>query len=104
MAPALQPGDGLVAIRLRRARVGRVVVAPHPSGSGMWLVKRVAAVGGDRITVDGRSETVAAGEIFLLSDDLEVPRADSRDFGPVPVEGAYRVILRIPGRWIGRAG
>lgn len=102
MAPALRPGDGLLAVPLWRPRVGQVVVAPHPSRDSMWLVKRIAAVGPSDLAVEGTAWTLGVGEVFLLSDDTRVTRADSRTFGPVEVAGAYRVVLRVPARWLVR--
>jgi hypothetical protein len=34
----------------------------------------------------------------VLSDNREATLADSRSFGPVPVTGSYRVLVRIPRR------
>jgi signal peptidase I len=109
MAPTVSPGDLLVVER-GAGPVGRrdVVVVPHPE-TGTLLVKRVVAVGGDRVAiedgvlvVDGKPAcepsidparqdgvwfgpvTVPAGEVFLLGDDRG-SSIDSRDFGPVPV-------------------
>ena len=36
----------------------------------------------------------------VLSDNRAATRADSRTFGPVPIEGSYRVVVRIPARWM----
>ena len=40
MLPALAPGDGLLAIRVRRIRRGEIRVFEHPDRPGFWLVKR----------------------------------------------------------------
>ena len=34
----------------------------------------------------------------VLSDNRTVTLADSRSFGPVPIAGSYRVVLRVPRR------
>jgi nickel-type superoxide dismutase maturation protease len=64
MRPALEPGDRLLVLR-RRARPGDVVALEH---DGRVIVKRVAAVDGDDVTV--------------LGDNAE-RSTDSRSFGPV---------------------
>lgn len=80
MAPALEPGDYLVATPWLPVREGDVVVLEHPRRPGFWLVKRVETIEGDRARV--------------LSDDREVTRADSRSFGAVPLSHLQRVVLR----------
>lgn len=85
MVPALQPGDGLLATPYWPARPGQLRCLPDPRLPGRWLVKRVAAVADD-------------GHMRVLSDNRSVPTADSRVFGPVPIRGTYRVLLRVPRR------
>lgn len=96
MRPALEPGDGLLAVPLRRPRTGRLCVIRGPGPDPLWLVKRIAGVPGDVVEVDGRRWTVGEGEVFVLSDDREVTLADSRRWGPLPSAGAYRVVLHVP--------
>ena len=82
MAPALLPGDRLLAVRARRApRVGDVVLALDPRDASRELVKRVAAV--DDAGID------------LRGDD---PRhsTDSTAFGRLPA-GVVR--WRVIGRY-----
>jgi hypothetical protein len=86
MLPALRPGDGLVAIRSTRVRRGQIRCFEHPGRPGFWLVKRV----GD----------VAATSFEARSDNEALAAVDSRRFGPVPIDGSYRVLLRIPGRFL----
>jgi signal peptidase I len=126
MAPTVAAGDLLVVER-GAGRVDRrdVVAVPHPE-TGALLVKRVVALGGDRVALadgvlvvddepvcepsidpdrlDGvwfGPVTVPAGEIFLLGDDRGTS-IDSRDFGTVPVTdvaGLVRVrVWPAPGR------
>ncbi len=85
MEPTLVDGQGLVAVESRRARVGELRCLPHPHRSSFWLVKRVAEVHPD-------------GTMSVLSDNRDITVADSRSFGPVPVAGSYRVMLRVPRR------
>jgi hypothetical protein len=86
MEPALMDGQGLVAVRSRRAVAGQLRCVEHPHVPGFWLVKRVGAVEG--------------GSMTLVSDNDAVATVDSRHFGPVPVAGSYRVVLRVPRRWM----
>lgn len=80
MSPALEPGDYLVATSWLGVREGDVVVFEHPRRPRFWLVKRVELVEEDRA--------------WVLSDDPDVTRADSRSFGPLPLEALHRVVLR----------
>ena len=79
-------GQGLVGLRTRTASVGELRCVEHPDRAGFWLVKRVDSVSGSTMRV--------------VSDNTSVPTVDSRSFGPVPVLGSYRVVLRIPPRWM----
>lgn len=86
MRPTLEPGDGLIAVRSRRIRRGQLRVLEHPHRPGFWLVKRVGDVRGDR---------------FEAVSDLQAPHVvDSRRFGDVPVAGTYRVLVRVPARFV----
>ncbi len=78
-------GQGLIAFPSTRARVGQLCCIEHPHRPGFWLVKRVEAVLDD-------------GTMRVLSDNRASTLADSRSFGPVPVIGSYRVVVRIPRR------
>ena len=80
MRPGLDPGDGLIALRSRRVRRGELRCFEHPERPGFWLVKRVGDVGRDTFQA--------------LSDNPD-GAADSRRFGPVPIDGSYRVLHRI---------
>jgi hypothetical protein len=89
MRPALQPGDGLLALRLGCARRGQVRVFPDPRVPTRWLVKRVGEVRGA-----GRGASFEA-----CSDNPHAPGViDSRQFGWVPAAGSYRVVWTVPGR------
>ena len=84
MLPSLHPGDGLIAMRSRHIRRGQIRVFEHPNRPGFWLVKRVGDIRGDRF--EARSDNAAA------------PAVDSRAFGDVPIDGSYRLLVRIPTR------
>jgi len=83
MEPTVVDGQGLIGVPSRTARVGQLRCLQHPERPGFWLVKRVADVHAD-------------GTMSVLSDNREVTVADSRSFGPVPIAGSYRVVVRIP--------
>jgi phage repressor protein C with HTH and peptisase S24 domain len=87
MEPALRPGDwllawrGLSAGRPRRVRAGQIVIARHPGGPDMLLVKRAV-----------REQS---GGWWLESDNPGAGAVDSGVFGLVRtdlIEG--RVLLR----------
>jgi hypothetical protein len=93
MAPALRPGDWLLAWRTRRVRPGQVVLAWHPQRPGFLLVKRVAwhvEAGGE-----AGGETGEGGGWWLSSDNPVAGAIDSARFGPVPEEKIVaRVLVR----------
>ena len=70
MEPTFRDGDWLLVRRLRRPpRRGEVVVATDPRAPGRLLVKRVHAVTGDAVSIEG---------------DHHDASTDSRDYGPIP--------------------
>lgn len=70
MEPTFQEGDWLLVRQVRRRpRVGELVVAADPREPARLLVKRVAAVTADAVTVVG---------------DRPDASTDSRDFGAIP--------------------
>lgn len=88
MEPALHEGDGLVAVRSPALRRGQLRCFEHPWQPGLWLVKRVGDIRGTAF--EARSDNPGAGAV------------DSRRFGLVDAVGSYRVVLRIPRRWLHR--
>ncbi len=107
MYPALAPGERVLFDRLayRRAapRRGDVVLASHPQRPGLRMVKRVAAVPGDAVAVEGGrcwvngapfaepargepapppSRTLGDDEYLLLGDAPEFS-TDGRQLGTV---------------------
>ncbi len=85
MEPTLVDGQGLLGVPTLRVRVGQLRCVEHPHRRGFWLVKRVSEVHPD-------------GTMSVLSDNRAATLVDSRSFGPVPVAGSYRVLVRIPRR------
>lgn len=88
MEPTLVAGQGLVAIRCRRARPGELRIVEHPHRPDFWLVKRV-----ERLTDDGR--------MWVRSDNPAAEGGDSRQLGAFAVDGSYRVVIRVPRRLMG---
>jgi len=106
MAPALEPGDWVVARRrtgdLER---GDVVVFRDPAETGMNLVKRVVGLSGEtigvesgRVTIDGAlladrwangltkpdgTWEVPDGHVWLLGDNRGASASDGRTLGPI---------------------
>ena len=85
MEPTLVDGQGLITVLAGRPKVGQIRCFEHPSETGFWLVKRIDALHDD-------------GTMTVLSDNRSSTLADSRSFGPVPIAGSYRVLIRIPHR------
>lgn len=108
MVPSLAHGDRLLVRRTRRFRTGDIVVAHHQEGgrraavagseASAWLVKRVAALPGDRVppavvpAVGGQAGQVPAGMAVLLGDHAE--SVDSRRWGFVPLRDVEGVMVR----------
>ncbi|MDG6100904.1 S26 family signal peptidase [Dactylosporangium aurantiacum] len=111
MAPALLPGDRLLARRLPgcRVRPGQVVILEKPAypggwhwadtalarpADGHWMIKRVAAVAGDPVPPELASGgLVPAGSIVVLGDNRDAS-IDSRELGFIPVDRVLGVALR----------
>ena len=68
MLPALRPGDRLLVLRPAPARPGAVVAVTDPRLPARTIVKRVAAIGAEGVTVLG---------------DNPPASTDSRTFGPL---------------------
>lgn len=90
MAPTLRPGDYLVAVRSRRVRRGLLVVVEHPDRPGYEMVKRVAALPGERL--EGR---ILGTDEYWVTGDNEDGSTDSQAFGPVSSAAILgRVVFR----------
>jgi nickel-type superoxide dismutase maturation protease len=81
MLPALQPGDRLLVVRNTRLRRGDVVALRDPSQPRRTVVKRIAALPGDAVTVGGEVLNADGGYV-VLGDNLPAS-SDSRSYGVV---------------------
>jgi hypothetical protein len=85
MEPALEPGDWLLVdpTVARWPRRGTIVVF-HEPGSGLLVVKRVAARPGDAVATGSGPRRLGPDEAWLMGD---APGShDSRHYGPVSVD------------------
>lgn len=87
MAPTLLPGDHVLVRPVRRLRRRDLVVVRDPDLNGNWVIKRVAALPGESVTVGGRTLHAGAG-IVLLGDNAE-HSTDSRHYGAVPLDAVH---------------
>jgi nickel-type superoxide dismutase maturation protease len=83
MAPTLEPGDWLIAVRAGKIERGDVVVLNHPSRP-IELVKRVAALPG---------ESGLGPESYLVVGDNQDESTDGRAFGPVDRSAIAGVVV-----------
>lgn len=87
MSPTLLPGDHVLVRPVRRLRRRDLVVVRDPDLEGNWVIKRVAALPGETVTVGGRTLDAGAG-IVLLGDNMD-HSTDSRHYGPVPLDAVH---------------
>ena len=85
MRPTLSPGEEIVVTDARPARVGDIVVFPHPGWDDFWMVKR---------RVEPPS-AIHPDQAWVMSDDPSVTMADSRTLGPVPLDRLWAVVSRL---------
>lgn len=108
MSPVLRDGDRVLFDRLAYVRgnpqQGDIVLAVHPARPRIRIIKRLVAMPGDAVAIEGNrcwvngrrighlpgepsgesrpGRTLDDGEYFLAGDDLDFS-TDSRDLGPV---------------------
>lgn len=85
MLPNLRPGDEVVAVDTRPPRVGDVVVFQHPKRDGFWVIKRLAEP----------PHPIDDHQAWVVSDNPEVTRADSRTLGPIDRSTLWPVVERL---------
>lgn len=123
MNPTLHDGERVMISKLSPVldglEYGDIVIFADPKNAARDLIKRVVALPGDGVRVDGnrvtvngialqedyvlrdqrdhgiRDERVRADQIYVLGDNRGNSK-DSRDFGPIPVSSVRgRVFLRL---------
>jgi nickel-type superoxide dismutase maturation protease len=77
MIPALDHGDRVLLRRVRRLRVGDIVVVADPEANERWLAKRIAA---------------ASGAEFWVTGDNAGASRDSRAFGAIHRDAVRGVV------------
>lgn len=82
MLPNLRPGQEIVAVDTREPQIGDVVVFEHPKRDDFWVVKRLAEP----------PHRIGDDEAWVLSDNTEATRADSRTIGPVPRSSLWTAV------------
>ena len=102
MQPALNPGDLVfISTRAYRKRApiqGEVVAACPVSCQGRVIIKRLAGLPEDSLTVDGSTYQLKEGEYFLLGD-ASIESTDSRSFGPVRYSELIGPVTRCVWPW-----
>jgi signal peptidase I len=96
MAPTLREHDRVLVRRVGppALRRGDVALLTLPVGSGTrWIIKRIAALPGDPAPAGLAGPRVPPGMLVLLGDNPQ-HSVDSRDFGYVPVERLFGVVVR----------
>lgn len=69
MKPTIHKGDIIFGYRrFRGLTTGDIIIFER---DGRFLVKRIAAIGGDLVTVDGSSCNVPAASFYVLGDNKE---------------------------------
>ena len=80
MAPALLDGDYLFCSRAI-PKAGDIVLVKRPD---RLIVKRLMGTPGDDVAMGSRGVVrLEADQYFVISDNLDLPTIDSRQFGPV---------------------
>ena len=127
MEPTLRSGDYVVAqARSGPLNRGDIVIFPHPSRTGLELVKRVIGLPGESITLSNgqvhSNDSILAepwadgpalpdgtwlvgdSEVFVLGDNRAASASDSRQLGPISESAiGWRVTARYwPLHGIGR--
>ncbi len=99
MLPTLVPGDEFVATNSRTPSKGEIVAFPHPEREDFWLVKRMTAGPGDVVG----DEPLHDNEAWVISDNSDATRADSRTLGPIPLELMWAQVTHLDAHSFGEA-
>lgn len=103
MRPTLAAGELVIVVPavLVALRRGDVIVVPDPREPSRRTIKRVAALAGETVEVDGRELRAGAGQLIVLGDDAGAS-TDSRTFGPVAAADVVAVAVAgiRPPRWL----
>ncbi|MEU4832731.1 S26 family signal peptidase [Streptosporangium sp. NPDC023615] len=110
MLPSYRSGDRLLAVRRRPGgplRAGQVILMRHPGPTvkNRWLVKRVAAVAGEPVPSDFKSDAISKEQTILPGDtvpeghalilgDNQAHSMDSRQLGFVSLNDLVAVVTR----------
>lgn len=94
MLPNLRPGEEVVAVDTLDPGVGDVVIFEHPHRRGFWVVKRVGEA----------PHPIDDDQVWLISDNPEVSRADSRTLGSLPRSIMWTVVERLDASTFAAAG
>lgn len=85
MRPGLVPGDEIAATDSRIATTGDLVVFLHPHREDFWMVKRVGIP----------PEDLPPDAAWVVSDNPDVTRADSRTLGPIALDTLWPVVTTL---------
>lgn len=76
MLPTFEVGDVTVSLRIidtNSLKVGDIITFEHPNRSGKpeIMIKRIAAVSGDTVTIGEEEITLQDGEFYVLGDNTQ---------------------------------
>ena len=94
MEPTLKEKSYILGVRIYDdLEVGDIIIFEH---NGTTMVKRIAAVGGETIEVDGKTYIVPEGSLFMLGDNKQ-NSFDSR-YWEEPFVDEANVIAKVIGK------
>lgn len=91
MEPTLKEKSYILGLRIcSDLEVGDIIIFEH---NDTTMVKRIAAIGGETIEVDGKTYNVPEGSVFVLGDNAE-NSFDSRYWGN-PFVDKNKIIAKV---------